>query len=69
MRGGDQIAAPSIVHLAGAMGKPVWALLPFAPDFRWLLGAALRFAIRRCDCFANRLPAIGHPFSVRSRVR
>jgi ADP-heptose:LPS heptosyltransferase len=27
----------SIAHLAGALGVRVWTLLPFAPDWRWLL--------------------------------
>jgi SAM-dependent methyltransferase len=27
----------STVHMAGALGKPVWTLLPFAPDWRWML--------------------------------
>ena len=25
------------VHLAGALGRPVWTLLAFTPDWRWLL--------------------------------
>jgi hypothetical protein len=27
----------SVVHLAGAVGRSVWVLVPLAPDFRWLL--------------------------------
>jgi hypothetical protein len=27
----------SVTHLAGGLARPIWILLPYTPDYRWLL--------------------------------
>jgi len=49
----------SVAHLAGALGKPTWVMLPFAPDFRWLLDREDSPWYPKCACSAKAAPAIG----------
>ena len=67
----------SVAHLAGALGRPTWILLPFDPDWRWMLGkdtthwyssAKLYRQAERAD-WSLPLTTIGTDLSALSRSR
>lgn len=53
-------------HLAGAMGRPVWVLVPFAPDWRWTLDGEATPWYPTARIF--RQPALGDWDAVIARV-
>ena len=57
----------SVAHLAGALGKEVWILLPYAPDYRWMLDRKDTPWYPTATLF--RQPAIGDWDSVMIEIR
>jgi hypothetical protein len=57
----------SVAHLAGAMGRPVYILVPFSPDWRWTLAGESSRWYPTARLF--RQPSLGDWDSVVERLR
>jgi tetratricopeptide (TPR) repeat protein len=57
----------SVAHLAGAMGRPVYILVPFSPDWRWTLAGESSRWYPTARLF--RQPSVGDWDSVIERLR
>ena len=57
----------SVAHLAGAMGRPVYVLVPFSPDWRWTLAGESSRWYPTARLF--RQPSVGDWDSVIERLR
>ena len=49
----------SIAHVAAALGRPTLSMVPFQPDWRWLLGRDDSPGIRPCGCSGRLRSATG----------
>jgi ADP-heptose:LPS heptosyltransferase len=46
----------SVAHLAGALGIPVWIMLPFSADWRWLIDRTDTVWYPTARLFRQKLP-------------
>ncbi len=56
-----------MAHLAGAMGKPVWTLLPYECDWRWMVGREDSPWYPTMRLFRQREPGVWNPVIARVR--